>query len=378
VRARERAKLKIVRIANFVGPRSGGLRTALRELGMGYLAAGHEPVLIVPGRDDSDEQTAQGRVITLSGPVLPFTGGYRAILRHRRVAALLEGLRPDRLEVSDRSTLRWTGLWAASRGIPSVMISHESLTALLGGGPAARVVADKLNKRTAKAYDQIVCTTTWAAGEFRRLGARNLRITPLGVDLESFTPAAYSDAVRAEYAASHEPLLVHCGRLSVEKKPGLSLVALRELRARGIPAVLVMAGDGPLRHRLEKLAARWMLPVRFAGFIGEQPRLAALLATADVALAPGPAETFGLAALEALACGTPVVVNAASALPEVAGRAGVAVAGREISAGVRTILSWPADQRRALARARAREFGWTTAVNGFLDVHNAATELEQA
>lgn len=371
--------MKIVRVANFVGPRSGGLRTALRELGTGYLAAGHEPVLIVPGPADADEQTAQGRVITLRGPVLPFTGGgYRAILRQRRVAALLEDLRPDRLEVSDRSTLRWTGRWAAARGIPSVMVSHESLTALLGGGPAARLIADMLNRRTAKAFDQIVCTTAWAAAEFRRLGAGNLRIAPLGVNLAAFTPGAYSPVLRAEYAAPHEPLLVHCGRLSVEKKPALSLAALRELRAHGIPAVLVMAGDGPLRHRLEKLAARSRLPVRFAGFIGEQARLAALLATADVAVAPGPAETFGLAALEALACGTPVVVNAASALAEVTGRAGVAVAGRELSAGVRTILSWPADQRRALARARAREFGWSAAVSGFLGVHNAATQLEQA
>lgn len=39
----------IVRLANFVTPSSGGLRTALDELGRGYLAAGHEPVLIVPG-----------------------------------------------------------------------------------------------------------------------------------------------------------------------------------------------------------------------------------------------------------------------------------------------------------------------------------------
>jgi alpha-1,6-mannosyltransferase len=51
-----------------------------------------------------------------------------------------------------------------------------------------------------------------------------------------------------------------------------------------------------------------------------------------VALAPGPAETFGLAALEALACATPVVVSADSALPEVAGEAGASVPGEDLAA----------------------------------------------
>src|SRR2546421_170646 len=81
--------------------------------------------------------------------------------------------------------------------------------------------------------------------------------------------------------------------------------------------------------------------------------LAGLLAAADVVLAPGPVETFGLAALEALACGTPVVVSASSALPEVIGAAGVAVAGEDFADGVRTVLARPALERRAAARRRA-------------------------
>ncbi len=73
------ASLRIVRLANFVAPASGGLRTALRELGKGYLEAGHRPVLVVPGERESDEETGQGRVITLPGPLLPGTGGYRVL-----------------------------------------------------------------------------------------------------------------------------------------------------------------------------------------------------------------------------------------------------------------------------------------------------------
>src|SRR6185437_765108 len=76
--------VRIVRLANFVAPRSGGLRTAMRALGSGYLAAGHEAVLVVPGVEAADEMTDQGRVITLPGPVLPFSGGYRVLVDRRR------------------------------------------------------------------------------------------------------------------------------------------------------------------------------------------------------------------------------------------------------------------------------------------------------
>jgi alpha-1,6-mannosyltransferase len=135
--------------------------------------------------------------------------------------------------------------------------------------------------------------------------------------------------------------------------------------------VLALAGDGSRRAALAYRAAR--LPVRFAGHITDRDDVAALLASADVAVAPGPVETFGLAALEALACGTPVVVNAASALPEVVGDAGVAVPGtREAFAeGVRSLMARPEAERRAAARARAELFGWPQAVDGFLRAHGA-------
>jgi glycosyltransferase involved in cell wall biosynthesis len=85
--------------------------------------------------------------------------------------------------------------------------------------------------------------------------------------------------------------------------------------------------------------------------------------------APGPAETFGLAALEALACGTPVVVSAESALPEVVGEAGASVAGEDLAAGVRAVLARPERSRRAAARARAEQYDWGTATRGFLAAH---------
>jgi alpha-1,6-mannosyltransferase len=360
---------RIVRLANFVTPTSGGLRTSLQHLGEGYRAAGHEPILVVPGARAAGEMTDAGRVITLPAPVVPGTGGYRVLLGRRRVSALLTQLRPDRLEVSDRSTLRWTGAWARRHGVPSIMVSHESLAGLLdvwrvpaqwSGG-----LADRLNGRTAAAFDTIVATTEWAAAEFRRIGATNLVRVPLGVDLEAYHPTRHSVTLRRTLAADDEVLLVSCTRLSPEKRPDRAIDALAALRAAGVPATLAVAGTGPLLNSLRERAEG--LPVRFLGFLRDRREVAALLATADVVMAPGPVETFGLAALEALASGTPVVVSATSALPEVVGAAGVAV--DDFAAGVREVLSRPEGARRAAARQRAELFGWPASVAGFLTAH---------
>src|SRR5262249_22951894 len=154
--------------------------------------------------------------------------------------------------------------------------------------------------------------TDWAAREFERIGVTNLMRVPLGVDLDTFSPDRRSVALRDRYTSGPDDLLmVHCGRLSVEKKPERSIEAVAGVRAAGVPAVLVVVGDGPLRDRLVRRADG--LPVVFTGFLHDRRVLGELFATADVVLAPGPVETFGLAALEALSCGTPVVVSASSA-----------------------------------------------------------------
>ncbi|WP_455362034.1 glycosyltransferase [Streptomyces sp. SYSU K21746] len=369
--------LRIVRLANFVTPASGGLRTALRELGAGYQAAGHEPVLIVPGDREDDRQTAQGRVITLPGPVLPGTGGYRVLADRRRVARLLDGLAPDRLEVSDRTTLRWTGEWARRARVPAAMVSHETADGVLRswGLPerAARRAADGLNSRTSKAYSTVVCTTEWAEREFARIGARNVVRAPLGVDLERCHPERHSPLLRGRHARPDQVLLLLASRLSVEKRPGTALDAVAALRRRGVRAVLVVAGDGPLRGRLEQRARAQRLPVSFLGHVTGRDGLAALQASADVCLAPGPVETFGLSALEAMACGTPVVASASSALPEILGTAGRAAAdgGEPFADAVQALLDRPEALRRRAARARAERYGWGAAVEAFLAAHDA-------
>jgi alpha-1,6-mannosyltransferase len=210
--------VKVVRLVNYIAPASGGLRTALRELGAGYLAAGHEPVLVMPGPRPEYRQTDQGLVVTVPGLRVPGTGGYRAIIARRPLRRLLDDLEPDRLEVSDRTTLRWTGAWARRCGVRSMMVSHDSLAALAAlfrppGLPVRRLV-DRLNRNTAASFDVVVCTTAWAGREFRRLGVPNLVQVPLGVDLAGFHPARADESLRSRLAPGGWRLLVHCSRLS--------------------------------------------------------------------------------------------------------------------------------------------------------------------
>ena len=137
---------------------------------------------------------------------------------------------------------------------------------------------------------------------------------PLGVDLETFSPQHRNEELRAKMIKGGDVLLVHCGRLSPEKKPERSLQVLRELLSRGINARLVYIGSGPLHKKLYDSSRD--IPVTFWGYVANKNLLAQMIASADISLAPGPIETFCLAALESLASGTPVVASQTSAVGE--------------------------------------------------------------
>ncbi|MFD2418441.1 glycosyltransferase [Amycolatopsis pigmentata] len=364
--------MHIVQLANFYGPRSGGLRTALHHLGAGYVAGGHRVTLVVPGSRYAEELLPTGvRRFSLPAPKIPGTGGYRAVDPYR-VRTLLRRLEPDRLEVSDRLTLRGMGVWARRHGVPGIVISHERLDRLLRQflvpEPVARRVADVANRRMAESYDKVVCTTAFAREEFDRINAPNVQRVPLGVDLAAFAPANRDDGWRRTLSRGADALIVHCGRLSPEKHVERSVDTVAELTESGVAARLVIAGDGPRRRALERRARG--LPVTFLGFLADRTEVARLLATADVSLAPGPHETFGLAALEALASGTPVVVSASSALREIVHPGcGMAVpdAPAAFASAVTGLLERPEDFRRAAARARAEQFTWPLSVQGMLN-----------
>ena len=308
--------MKIVHCANFYGPKSGGIKTTLQNLGTQYLLQGNEFIYIVPGKEFKRENSEFGGCITLPSWSLPFTGGYRVIKSNHQLKKILASLSPDRIEVSDRFTLSGIGRWAAHHGIPAVVFSHETLSGLLKNylGFSLKRFVNWHNTRLASRFNHVVATTDFAAKEFREINVSNLVKIPLGVDLETFSPSKFNPELRERLLKGGEVLLVHCGRLSPEKKPERSIEALRILVANGMNARLVIVGTGPLYKKLYNSSRD--IPVTFWGYVANKDLLAEIIASADISIAPGPIETFCLAALESLASGTPVVASESSAVGE--------------------------------------------------------------
>ena len=359
--------MRIVQLANAYSPTSGGLRTAVDRLGHGYAAAGHERVLVVPGREWAVRHTPAGMTVTV--PSTKVGNGYRLILRTGVVERLLERLRPDVIEVSDKYTLTAVAGWAERNGVGAVLFSHERLDAIIPahmprtcGSPAAKAAIRAWNQRVATRFDAVVVTSLFAEHEFTGLKVRSLRRVPLGVDLEMFHP---------QEAVEHEGIrLAYAGRLSQEKNVGLAIAAVRELAHAGHDVQLDVYGTGTAQAELHRAAKG--LPVVFHGHLADRPLLASRLAAADVVLAPCLVETFGLSVLEALACGTPVVAASGGASGELlAGAAGAVAAPTALgmAQGVLEVLSRPEPERRAAARLQAELHPWSRSIEEMLDVH---------
>jgi alpha-1,6-mannosyltransferase len=367
--------MRIVQIANFYAPTSGGLKIVVEETGRGFRQAGHERILIVPGRKDSVEHTATGRRVVVRSLRLPGLGNYRILINRWRIRRLLTEESPDIVEVSDKFSLGWLSRWCRRNGVPIVLFSHERIDAILRPRMPRwfplRRAADLANRRLSRQADKVVVTSAFSAAEFERIGATNLRRIRLGVDLDTFRPSTGPAATVPAPWMSAEPdavRLITISRLSCEKRPERSIETLRVLRSWGVPAHLVMVGDGPQLERLRRQSEG--LPVTFLRHVSDRRVLAELIAGADLALSPSPAETFGLATLEALACGTPVVVPADGAARELLDGPGCGAVSdgtpQDTARAVREVLAVPEQERRKAARAAAERYPWRATVDGLL------------
>ena len=252
--------------------------------------------------------------------------------------------------------------------------------------PRLRVIGEEQGVAEA---DRLVANT---ADEARQLvdhyGAdpRRTLVVPPGVDLDRFTPGDRLAARRALGVPADAVLLTFVGRIQPLKAPDLLLTAAArmladdpELRDRlRVHVVGAPSGSGlDAPRRLEQLAAHLGIADLVRFLPPQAPdRLALHYRAADVAVVPSHSESFGLVALEAQACGTPVVASAVGGLTTAVrdGVSGVLVGGRDpdaYAAAVRAVLA-----RRPLlaagARRHAAAFSWDRTADALVDAYAAA------
>ena len=124
------------------------------------------------------------------------------------------------------------------------------------------------------------------------------------------------DELRSSLAPQGEPLLVHVSNFRPVKRPVDCVEILARVLQKGISTRLVMVGDGSERTNVEH-RARCLGVYDKCVFVGKQPKIVDYLSAADVLLLPSEQESFGLAALEAMACEVPVDRFASWGIPEV-------------------------------------------------------------
>ncbi len=317
--------MRIADVAQFVSPTSGGIRTYLRAKAEWAGRRGVTHSIVVPrGRPGSD-RLGTSRVTYVRGHRALPAWGYRLAVRPAPVLEALVRAAPDVVVLHDplafpASVMRW----ARSRDIPVIAFCHSDLR--LGGhavpgalrGPAVNALG-RLQRRALAAADAVVVASEATAEAIAGDLDRPPLVSPLGVDTEPFAAAGPDPELRRTFADGTTPLVVHVGRLSADKHVDLLVPTLA-----GLPGVaMVVAGSGPATRSLRREARRHGVADRLTllGHVADRHELARLVATADCVLQPNPEEPYGLAALEALAAGTPVVAPRA-------GGAGEALDGR--------------------------------------------------
>ena len=142
-----------------------------------------------------------------------------------------------------------------------------------------------------------------------------IEVIPNFINLDEYRPADPNSDKCAHFAPPGHKVLVHISNFREVKRVPDVVRVFAQVREK-IPAVLILAGDGPQRPEAEH-EAEHLGVANDVRFLGKVDAIAELLQAADLYLLPSRSESFGLSALEALACGVPVLASKVGGLPEV-------------------------------------------------------------
>ncbi|MCX6391334.1 MAG: glycosyltransferase [Actinobacteria bacterium] len=316
--------MRVVDVTQWYAPRSGGIRTYLHAKAAYAAETRRAHALIVPGTATKISRVERSPIIEVPGLPTAQETGYRLIPHPRPILRALERLEPSVLVVHDATAFpRSLCRWARTRGIPVVMLVHSELEAGAAGIPTplrlpTQHVLRLVQARGMEGPDAVIATSNSVAERLRSRSGIHIYVSPLGVDTGIFYPREPDENLRRALAQPNETLLIHAGRLSSEKRPELLIDVITELRDS---CVLAIAGSGSAEDDLRRRVAAQGLEdrVRFLGHIDDREQLARLYAVADCFVHVNSGETFGLAPLEALACGCRVVLPSDCGVAEAAG-----------------------------------------------------------
>lgn len=298
-------------------PATDGVVTRLRHTVRELTRLGDEVMVLAPRAEGTPKSYAGAEVVGFPGVPFPPYPQIRLAPPHPGVGKALERFRPDVIHVVNPIVLGMGGLYyARRRRIPLVASYHTNVAAyaryynlgFLEGftRSATRAVHNQANVN--------LCTSEAIREYLLGEGIRRVRLWPHGVDSELFSPEKASESWR-ERLSGGEPqkrILAFVGRLAPEK----NVEQIRAVLERVPDTRMAIIGDGPARKAMEREFAG--TPTVFTGLLqGEE--LAGALASADAFIFPSTTETLGMAMIEALASGVPVLAAHSGASDEVVG-----------------------------------------------------------
>jgi glycosyltransferase involved in cell wall biosynthesis len=243
-------------------------------------------------------------------------------MRHNRDVAVLPRL--VRLILSGGFDVVHTHLYRACvygriaarlAGVPNIVATEHSLGESVIEGRMTSAPVRSLYLSTERLGDATIAVSATVARRLANWGVRldRIAVIPNGVDAGAFRyDPSLRQATRASLDLAADDFVVGgVGRLELTKRFDVLIDAVSEIQ----DAKLLLVGDGPQRGQLVERARTRGISARVC-FTGEVPNVSGLLCAMDILAAPSEQETFGLAVVEALACGLPVLYVNCPALDE--------------------------------------------------------------
>jgi glycosyltransferase involved in cell wall biosynthesis len=284
-------------------PKLDGVVTILCQVLERLQARGHQVLLFGPPGGPAEYAGAE--IVGVGGPRFPLYPELRINIPRRFVWEKIKAFQPDLVHIVSPFFLGPFGFSYARRlGVPILASFHTHVPNYVrhyGGAFVEPVVWAYLRAMHNQA-DVNLCPSTETLRDLRSHGFERVRWWQRGIDTRRFTPGPREQAMRERLSGGNpdELLVLYVGRHSPEKR----LELVREPLA-SVPGVrLAMVGGGPSHEGLKKHFRG--TPTTFPGFMRGEELVNAYRA-ADVFLFPSTTETFGLVALEAMACRVPVI-----------------------------------------------------------------------